>query len=146
MVSNFITVKVLQQLVISSCDTCHTIIYHWPNVCIKTGHDHIKFNQMLHNLITERMLSQLCVISYNQYRWPGICTKYMFTKISETHCRVIIASNRQDLNLPGGKHKVLYTGSFAYSGAMIWNNLTPSICNCNNLNQFKSYFLNYYFS
>ncbi len=29
----------------------------------------------------------------------------MFTTISETHCRVTRTSNRQDLYLPGGKHK-----------------------------------------
>ncbi len=70
----------------------------------------------------------------------------MFTKISETHCRVTRASNRQDLHLLCGKHKVLYTDSFAYSGAIIWNNLSPSIRNCSNLNQFKSAYLNDYFS
>ncbi len=52
------------------------------------------------------------------------------------------SSNRQDLYLPGGKHKVLYTDSFVYSGAIIWNNLSPSIRNCSNLNQFKSTYLN----
>ncbi len=58
----------------------------------------------------------------------------MFTKNSETHCRVTRALNRQDLYLSGGKHKVLYTDSFAYSGAIIWNNLSPSIHNCSKLN------------
>ncbi len=43
----------------------------------------------------------------------------MFTEISKTHCRVTRASNGLDLYLPGGKHKVLYTDSFAYSGAII---------------------------
>ncbi len=62
----------------------------------------------------------------------------MFKKISETHCRVTRASN--------DKHKVLYTDSFAYSGAIIWNNLSPSIRNCSNLNKFKSAYLNDYFS
>ncbi len=70
----------------------------------------------------------------------------MFTKISESHCRVTRASNRQDLYLPGDKHKVLYTDSFAYSGAIIWNNLSPSIHNCSNLNQFKLAYFNDYFS
>ncbi len=62
------------------------------------------------------------------------------------HTRVTRASNRQDFYLSGGKHKVLYTDSFAYSGAIIWNNLSPSIHNCSNLNQFKSAYLNDYFS
>ncbi len=70
----------------------------------------------------------------------------MFKKISETHCRVTRASNRKDLYLPGGKYKVLYTDSFAYSGVIIWNNLSPRICNCSNCNQFKSTYLNDYFS
>ncbi len=51
----------------------------------------------------------------------------MFTKINETHCRVTRASNRLDMYLPGGKHKVLYTDSVDCSGAIIWNNLSPSI-------------------
>ncbi len=70
----------------------------------------------------------------------------MFNTISVTHCRVTRASNGQDLYLPGGKHKVLYTDSFAYSGAIIWNNLSPSIHNCSNLNPFKSAHLIDYFS
>ncbi len=70
----------------------------------------------------------------------------MFKNISETHCRVTRASHRQDLYLPGAKHKVLYTDSFAYCGAIIWNNLSPRIRNCSNLNQFKSAYLNDYFS
>ncbi len=70
----------------------------------------------------------------------------MFKTISEIHCRVTRASNRQDLYLPASKHKVLYTDSFAYSGAIIWNNLSPSIRNCSNLNQFKSTYLNDHFS
>ncbi len=70
----------------------------------------------------------------------------MFTKISETHCRVTRGSNRQDLYLPCGKYKVLYTDSFAYSGAIIWNNLSTSIRNCSTLNQFQSAYLNDYFS
>ncbi len=69
---------------------------------------------------------------------------YMFKNITETHCRVNTATNRQDLYLPDGKHKVLYTDSFAYSGAIILNNLTPIICNSSN--QFKSAYLNDYFS
>ncbi len=72
----------------------------------------------------------------------------MFTNISETYCRVTSASNIQDLYLPGGKHNfnVLYTDSFTYSGAIIWNNLSPNIRNCSNLNQFKSAYVNDYFS
>ncbi len=70
----------------------------------------------------------------------------MFKKVSETHYRVTRASNRQVLYLPGGKHRVLYTNGSAYSGAIIWNNLSHSIRNCSNLNQFKSAYLNDYFS
>ncbi len=66
--------------------------------------------------------------------------------MSETYCRVARASNGQDSYLPSDKHKVLYMDSFAYNGAIIWNNLIPSICNCSNLNQFKSAYFNVYCS
>ncbi len=50
------------------------------------------------------------------------------------------------MKITGGKHKELYTDSFANSGAIIWSNMTPSTRNCSNLNQFKSAYLNDYFS
>ncbi len=77
---------------------------------------------------------------------PPRYMSHMFKIISETHCRLTTASKKQDWYSPGGKHKVLYTYSFAYFGAIIWNNLSLSIHNCSNLNQFKSTYLNHYFS
>ncbi len=94
---------------------------------------------------TSQVYEGLC--TYCTYCINNLAPRYMsdmFT-ISVTYCRVTRASNGQDLYLPGGKYKVLYTDSFAYSGVIIWNNLSPSICNCSNPNQFKSAYLNDYF-
>ncbi len=54
---NLITVRVLQQWEMSPSETLcmshnymayHTIMYHWPSVCTKTGFNQINFNNMLH--------------------------------------------------------------------------------------------------
>ncbi len=96
--------------------------------------------------ITDRIKYRKAIMVFKSIN--NLAPRYMsdmFKKISETHCKVTRASNRQDLYLQGGKHKVRYTDSFAYSGSIIWNNLSSSIHNCINLNQFKSTYLNDYF-
>ena len=70
----------------------------------------------------------------------------MFKTIGETHSRVTRASQREDLYLPGGRHKKLYTDSFAYSGALIWNSLPVNVRNCESLASFKSSYIKNYHS
>jgi hypothetical protein len=55
------------------------------------------------------------------------------------------SSSANDLYLPPGKHKQIYTNTFGYSSVKIWNTLSSNIRESVSLNDFKRKFLTNYF-
>ena len=78
----------------------------------------------------------------------GLAPKYMtdmFQYVHETHQRDTRTASQNKLSLPDGKHKDVYTKSFGYDSATIWNNIPSEIRNSNSLQSFKSSYLSNYF-
>jgi hypothetical protein len=79
----------------------------------------------------------------------GLAPNYMqdmFKLTRNTSIRQTRSSSRNDLHIPGGKHKEIYMRSFAYSGAKLWNILSQDIRNKSSLNSFKHAYLHNYFN
>ena len=53
--------------------------------------------------------------------------------------------NNKDLEIPPGKHKMIFENSFGYSAIKLWNNIKPEIRNCTSLNSFKASYLRNHF-
>jgi len=69
----------------------------------------------------------------------------MFKFVKDVNSRQTRSAVRDDLYLPGGRHKDVYINSFAYSGALLWNKLPLDIRNKSSLDSFKHAFVkNYY--
>ena len=75
---------------------------------------------------------------------PGYISD-MFSTVSETHGRETRAAIRNDLYVVAGRHKEVYRQSFAYSGALIWNQLNTFIREAPSLEIFKSRYLQSFF-
>ncbi len=69
----------------------------------------------------------------------------MFNYVSNTHTRDTRSASRNDLAIPGGRHKEVFRQSFAFDGAMIWNSLPSDIRSAESLQSFKSAYLRHYF-
>ena len=70
----------------------------------------------------------------------------MFKSCSDVSVRQTRSTSRNDLYIPSGKHKELYMKSFAYSGAQLWNRLSPTIRSKSSLNSFKSAYIKHHFN
>jgi hypothetical protein len=69
----------------------------------------------------------------------------MFRFVSQVHTRTTRSSSANDLYLPPGKHKQIYTNTFGYSSVKIWNTINSNIRESVSLNDFKRKFLTNYF-
>ena len=70
----------------------------------------------------------------------------MFKFVSDINQRHTRSSNRNDLYLAGGRHKLIYMNGFYYSSVKLWNNLKTDIRCQRTLNAFKSSYLKYFYT
>ncbi|CAB3989417.1 Hypothetical predicted protein [Paramuricea clavata] len=69
----------------------------------------------------------------------------MFRFVRQVHTKTTRSSSANDLYLPSGKHKQIYTNTFGYSSVKIWNTLSSNIRESVSLNNFKRKCLTNYF-
>ena len=96
----------------------------------------------IHDRITYRKVTMVYK-SLNDLTPPYM--RNMFKYVKDTHGRTTRASVKNDLYLPPGKHKEVYTSSFAYSAALAWNNLGLNIRVKSSLNSFKDTYIKDYY-
>jgi hypothetical protein len=69
--------------------------------------------------------------------------KYVLKSQNTRQCKR--SSQRNDLVVPPGRHKVIFETSFGFSATVLWNSISPNIRNCTSLNGFKSAYLREFF-
>ncbi len=79
------------------------------------------------------------------YKSPnGLAPSYMrkmFKFVSDVSKRNTRYVDKTKLYLPTGKHLKIFTDSFAYSAAEVWNTIPNNIRNCETIGAFKHAFL-----
>ena len=92
--------------------------------------------------IEDRIKYRKAIMVYKSLNY--LCPNYMtnmFRFVRQVHTKTTRSSSANDLYLPPGKHKQIYTNTFGYSSVKIWNTLSSNIRESVSLNDFKRKFL-----
>ena len=88
--------------------------------------------------IEDRIKYRKAIMVYKSLNY--LCPNYMtnmFRFVRQVHTKTTRSSSANDLYLPPGKHKQIYTNTFGYSSVKIWNTLSSNIRKSVSLNDFK---------
>ena len=96
--------------------------------------------------IEHRIKYRKAIMVYKSLNY--FCPDYMtnmFRFVRQVHTKTTQSCSANDLYLPPGKHKLIYTNTFGYSSVKIWNTLSSNIRESVSLNDFKRKFLTNFF-
>ncbi len=88
--------------------------------------------------IMDRVKYRKAIMVYKSLN--GLAPPYMrkmfkfVSDVSKRNTRYVVKTK---LYLPTGKYLKMFTDSFAYSAAQVWNTIPNNICNCETIGAFK---------
>ena len=110
---------------------------------------HILFSRLQWMSIQDRIDYRKATIVYkslNNLAPQYMCDMFQYAPRAQNTRLCVKACNDKALQVPPGKHKVIFENSFSYSSVKLWNSLKPELRNCSSLNSFKENYLRNYFN
>lgn len=110
----------------------------------KTAHSADLFKELKWMIFPERVKFQKAILMFKSLN--GLAPTYLhdlFITKSDVHDRNLRSSSNSQLHFPRPKSE-FFRRSFAYSGALTWNNLPLNIRNSNSVPSFKSSYIKWF--